>query len=322
MPRFPLSEPFDSGLLDVGDGNQVYYEQVGNPEGVPVLMVHGGPGAGCSLNGRGAYDPKRFRTILFDQRNCGRSLPHAADPSVDLTANTTRHLVADMELLRAHVGVEKWMLNGGSWGSTLILAYAERHPERVSRVVITGVTTLDRASIAWWYEGTSRFFPEEYERFRDYVPAEERGEDIFDLINAYGRLMTHPDPEVRARTAQEWLVWEDAIISLEPNGTRDNYTNRPDDAAAAFVRICAHYFANAAFLEDGELVRDAGKLEGIPALLVHGRHDLGGPPKTAWDLAKAWPGAELVIIEDAGHTGSETFATEVRSGIDRLTADL
>jgi len=322
VPRFPLSEPFDSGLLEVGDGNQVYYEQVGNPEGIPVLMVHGGPGAGCSLNGRGAYDPKRFRTILFDQRNCGRSLPHAADPSVDLSANTTHHLVADMELLRAHVGVEKWMLNGGSWGSTLILAYAERHPERVSRVVITGVTTLDHASIAWWYEGTSRFFPEEYERFRDYVPTEERGEDIFDLINAYGRLMTHPDPVVRARAAREWLIWEDAIISIEPNGTPGNYGNRPDDAAAAFVRICAHYFANAAFLEDGELLRDAGKLKGIPALLVHGRHDLGGPPKTAWDLAKAWPGAELVMIEDAGHTGSETFVAEVRSGIDRLTADL
>ena len=322
MPGFPVSEPFDSGLLDVGDGNRIYYEQVGNPEAIPVLYVHGGPGSGCSLNARGIYDPERFRTILFDQRNCGRSLPHAGDPSVDLSANTTQHLIADMELLREHLGVDKWLLNGGSWGSTLILAYAERHPERVTRVVISGVTALSPAAVSWWYEGTGRFFPAEYERFRDYIPAAERGTGILDLINAYGRLMTHPDAQVRARTAQEWLTWEDAIISLEPNGTRDNYRNRPDDAAAAFVRICAHYFGNGAFLEDGELIRAAGKLEGIPALLLHGRHDLGGPVKTAWDLARAWPGAELVIIEDSGHTGSPAFVAEARSGIDRLTAGL
>jgi proline iminopeptidase len=322
MPRFPISEPFDSGLLDVGDGNRVYYEQVGNPEGLPVLMVHGGPGSGCTVNARGVYDPQRFRTVLFDQRNCGRSLPHASDPSVDLSANTLHHLIADMELLRERLGIEKWLLNGGSWGSTLILAYAERHSGRVTAVVIPGVTTTTRAGIAWLYEGTGLIFPEGYERFRDYIPAEERGEDVFDLLKAYGRLMAHPDPEVRARTAQEWTTWEDAIISLEPNGTRNAYSSRPDDAAAAFVRICAHYFGNAAFLEDGELLHNAGKLAGIPAVLAHGRHDLGTPLKTAWDLAKAWPDAELLIIEDAGHTGSPAYLTEIRAAMDRLTAEL
>jgi proline iminopeptidase len=227
-----------------------------------------------------------------------------------------------MELCREHLGIEKWLLNGGSWGSTLILAYAERHPERVTAAVIPGVTTLDRAAVSWWYEGTSRFFPEAYERFRAHIPAEQRGEDIFDLINAYGRLMTHPDPEVRARTAEEWLTWEDVIVSLEPNGTADNYRNKPDDAAAAFVRICAHYFGNGVFLEEGELIRNAGKLKGIPAVLAHGRHDLGGPAETAWNLAKAWSDSELLIIEDVGHTGSPAYLTEIRGAMDRLTAGL
>ena len=319
MPRFPITEPNDSGLLDVGDGNQVYWEEVGNPAGIATLAVHGGPGSGCSLNTRGTFDPERFRSVIFDQRNCGRSLPHASDPTVDLSANTTHHLVADMERLREHLGIEKWLLYGGSWGSTLILAYAERHAERVTAAVIPDVTTTSRDGIAWLYEGVGRFFPEEAERFRDYIPAEERGKDVFDLIAAYGRLMASPDPKVRARAAQEWLTWEDAVISMEPNGTRNAYSSRPDDAKLAFVRICAHYFGNAAFLEDEELLRNAWKLKGIPGVLVHGRHDLGGPLKTAWDLAKAWPGAELVIVEDSGHTGSASFSEALREAVDRLT---
>lgn len=318
MPRFPVTEPFDSGLLEVGHGNQVYYEQVGNPEGVPVLYVHGGPGAGCSINARGAFDPARYRTILFDQRNCGRSLPHASDPAVDLSSNTTENLIADMEQLREHVGVEKWLLYGGSWGATLILAYAERHPERVTHVLIPAVTTTDREGVAWLYEGVGRIFPEAQERFREYIPADERGEDVFDLLAAYGRLMEHPDPEVRARTAEEWMTWEDAVISQEANGMPGAYSARMDDARLAFVRICAHYFSNAGFLEDGELMRNVGRLAGIPAVFVHGRMDLGGPVKTAWDLAKAWPGTELVVIEDSGHTGSKAFEEAIKAGIERL----
>jgi proline iminopeptidase len=320
MPRFPVTEPFDSGLLEVGTGNRMYYEQVGNPEGVPVAIVHGGPGAGCSLNQRGAFDPERYRVILFDQRNCGRSLPHASDPATDLTDNTTQNLVADMELLREHVGVEKWMLYGGSWGSTLILAYAETHPERVTHALIPAVTVTDSEGVYWLYEGVGRIFPEAQERFREYIPADERGKDVFDLLAAYGRRMADPDPEVRARTAHEWMTWEDAVISQEVNGTPGAYNARVDDARAAFVRICAHYFSNKAFIEDGRLYRDASRLADIPAVFVHGRNDLGAPAKTAWDLAKAWPGSELVIIEDSGHTGSGAFAQAIKDAMDRLAA--
>jgi proline iminopeptidase len=237
---------------------------------------------------------------------------------VDLSTNTTRKLVADMEKLRAHLGIEKWILYGGSWGSTLILAYAERHPERVAAVLIVGVTTLRRDEIAWLYQGVGRFFPREWERFRDHVPAEERGADVFDLLAAYGRMMTRPDPREREATAKAWLDWEDTVISLEPNGKRGAYSDRPDDARIAFVRICAHYFSNGAFLEDGELLRNAGKLAGIPAVLVHGRFDLGGPLQTAWELARAWPGAQLVVVEDSGHTGSASMTAAVREAFGRL----
>lgn len=322
MPGFPVSEPFDTGLLEVGDGQRVYFEQVGKTDGVPVLVVHGGPGSGCSVNARGAFDPARFRAILFDQRGCGRSLPHASDPNVDLSTNTTQNLVADMEKLRAHVGVEKWMLYGGSWGSTLILAYAQSHPERVSGVIIPGVTTSDSAGVAWLYEGAGRFFPDAAERFREYIPAADRGEDVFDLLRAYGKLMAHPDPEVRARTAHEWVTWEDAVISLEYKGKPTQYSAQVDDARLAFVRLCAHYFANTGFFEDGELIRGAGKLAGIPAIFVHGRHDLGCPVGVAYELAKAWPGAELVIVEDSGHTGSPSFGTVLGEAIERISGKL
>jgi proline iminopeptidase len=320
MSRFPVTEPFDSGLLEVGDGNRMYYEQVGNPEGIPVAIVHGGPGAGCSVNQRGAFDPERYRVILFDQRNCGRSLPHASDPATDLSANTTQNLVADMELLREHLGLEKWMLYGGSWGSTLILAYAEAHPERVTHALIVSVTVTDSDGVAWLYEGVGRIFPEAQERFREHIPADERGKDVFGLLAAYGRRMEHPDPEVRARAAHEWMAWEDAVISQEANGSPGAYSAHVDDARAAFVRICAHYFSNAAFIEDGELYRNADRLAGIPAVFVHGRNDLGGPVLTAWNLAKAWPGSELVVIEDSGHTGSTAFGQAVRDAIERLAA--
>ena len=320
MSRFPVTEPFDSGLLEVGDGNRMYYEQVGNPAGIPVAFVHGGPGSGCSVRQRGAFDPERYRVVLFDQRNCGRSLPHASDPATDLSANTTQHLVADMELLREHLGLEQWMLYGGSWGSTLILAYAETHPERVTHVLIPAVTVTDSEGVAWLYEGVGRIFPEAQERFREYIPAADRGKDVFDLLAAYGKLMEHPDPEVRARTAHEWMAWEDAVISQEVNGSPGSYSKRVDDGRAAFVRICAHYFSHAAFLEDGELYRNAGRLAGIPAVFVHGRNDLGGPVATAWNLAKAWPGSELVVVEDSGHTGSDAFNQAVKDAMVRLAA--
>jgi proline iminopeptidase len=318
MPRFPVIEPYESGLLDVGDGQRIYWEQCGDPDGVPVLRVHGGPGSGCTAGQRGGLDPAAFRTILFDQRNCGRSLPHAADPEVDLSSNTTWNLVADMERLREHLGVERWILYGSSWGSTLILAYAERHPGRVTAAVITAVTTTRRSEIAWLYEGVGRFFPREWERFRDHVPEAERGEDVFGLLAAYGRMAADPDPLVRAGAVASWLDWEDTVISMEPNGTPNAYSARPDANKAAFVRICAHYFSHGAFLEDGRLLREAWRLAGIPAVLIHGRLDLGGPLQTAWELARAWPGAELVVVEDAGHTGGDSMSAAVQAAFARF----
>ncbi|MEV7087604.1 alpha/beta fold hydrolase [Streptomyces sp. NPDC093085] len=318
----PPIEPYDQGLLDVGDGNRVHWEVCGNPRGKPALVVHGGPGSGRSPYTRRYFDPERYRVVLFDQRNCGRSTPHAADPATDLRHNTTAHLIADMERLRAHLGIDRWLLFGGSWGSTLILAYAETHPERVSEVVISGVTMTRRAEIAWLYGGSGRLFPEEWERFRAGAgqhrqeereragaPAppelDHRTAAAPSLVAAYARLVASPDPAVRERATADWCAWEDAVLSQEPNGSPAPYAGRPALDQQALVRICSHYFSNGAWLEEGALLRDAHRLAGIPAVLVHGRHDLAGPLGTAWEVARAWPGSRLVVIEDAGHKGSD-----------------
>jgi proline iminopeptidase len=304
--------PDEHGMLDVGDGNRVYWEAWGDPAGKPVLKVHGGPGSGFAPGRPRGWDLERCRVVVFDQRGCGRSTPHASDPATDMTVNTTEHLLADMELLRTHLGIERWLLNGGSWGSTLILAYAERHPDRVSEIIIPAVTTTRRSEIDWLYRGVARFFPEAWDRFRTGVPEDERDGD---LVAAYARLMEHPDPGVRAKAANNWLAWEDAVISAEPNGKPNAYSDRPDAAKLAFVRICAHYFSHAAWLEEGVLLRDADRLAGIPGLLVHGRLDMGSPIGTAWELARAWPDARLVVIEDSGHTGSTTMARVLKEAL-------
>ncbi|WP_433248395.1 prolyl aminopeptidase [Streptosporangium sp. CA-135522] len=311
----PPIEPYDHGMLDTGDGNLVYWEVCGNPEGKPALVVHGGPGSGCTPGQRRTFDPKLYRVVLFDQRNCGRSKPHASDPAADMSLNTTEHLLSDMERLREHLGIDRWLLYGGSWGSTLILAYAERHPERVTEMVIPAVTTTRRSEIDWLYRGVGRFFPEQWERFRDGVPEAERGGD---LVAAYARLMEHPDPEVRSKAAIDWTTWEDVVVSMEPNGKPNPYSDRPSDDLVAFVRICAHYFAHGAWLEEGILLREAGKLAGIPGVLIHGRLDLSGPADTAWELARAWPDAELIIVEDSGHTGSNEMRDQILGAIDRF----
>jgi proline iminopeptidase len=310
---YPPIEPYAHGLLDVGDGNTIYWECCGNFEGMPALVVHGGPGAGCTPGQRRTFDPARYRTILFDQRGCGRSRPHASDPAVEMRHNTTEHLLRDMERLREHLHVDKWLLCGGSWGVTLALAYAERHRERVSALVLLSVTSTRRSEIEWLYGGVSRFFPEAYERFR-----EGAGNPDGDIVAAYASLMEHPDRAVRERAAADWCAWEDAVISLESNGRPGVYSARVDDARLAFVRICAHYFAHAAWLEEGALIRDAGRLAGIPGVLLHGRNDLGGPVITAWELARAWPGAELTVIEDSGHTGSAAMERELLRAADRF----
>jgi proline iminopeptidase len=313
MERYPPTEPYDRGLLDVGDGNLVYWELRGNPSGKPALVVHGGPGSSCLGSTGRSFDPDRYRIVLFDQRGCGRSLPHASDPATDMSVNTTEHLLGDMEWLREQLGIERWLLHGGSWGSTLILAYAERHPERVSEIVIPSVTTSRRSEIDWLYYGVGRFFPEAWERFRAGVPESERDGD---LLAAYARLMESPIDDVRTRAAADWLAWEDAVVSQEPLGIPNAYSDRPPDAQLAFVRICALYFSNAAWLEEGVLLRNANRLAGIPGVLIHGRLDMGSPLGTAWELARAWPDAELVVIDDSGHTGSQAMNTAVRDALD------
>jgi proline iminopeptidase len=310
---YPATSPYAQGMLEVGDGNQVYWETCGNPDGKPAVIVHGGPGSGCSPGQGRTFGPERYRLVLFDQRGCGRSRPHASDPATDMRYNTTAHLIADMELLRQHLGIDRWLLHGYSWGSTLSLAYAERYPERVSEIVISAVTTTRRAEIDWLYRGVGRFFPEQWERFLAGAPGTPRDGDI---VAAYARLAEDPDQGVREKATADWCAWEDAVLSGETKAAV--YAGRPAAAKLAFVRICSRYFANGAWLEDGALLRDAHRLAGIPGVLIHGRLDMGGPLDTAWQLARAWPAAELTVIEDAGHLSKQAALNHLLRALDRF----
>jgi proline iminopeptidase len=310
---YPPIEPHERGALDVGDGNVVSWEASGAPDGKPAVVLHGGPGQGCAPNMRRAFDPRRYRIILFDQRGCGRSTPHASDPGTEMRFNTTEHLIGDMEALRAHLGVERWLLAGGSWGSTLALAYAERHPSCVSEIVLNGVTTSRRAEAKWLYEGAARFFPEAWERFRGHVPEADRDGDV---IAAYARRMEHVDAMVRLAASRAWCAWEDAVLSLEPQAETSPYGGMSTEDLLAFVRICTHYLHHGAWLEDGALIRDANRLAGIPGVLIHGRRDLSCPVETAYELARAWPGAELVVLEDAGHLRSDSKRAALLRALD------
>jgi proline iminopeptidase len=308
---YPPIEPYDSGVLDVGDENSIYWEVCGNPAGQSALVVHGGPGSGASRGSARLFDPERYRVVLFDQRGCGRSRPHASDPTTKMAVNTTRHLVADMEQLREHLEIDAWLLYGGSWGSTLVLVYAEQHPERVKGVVIAGVTMTRPSETDWLYRGVARFLPAQWERFRSFA-----GSD--DVVRAYARLMEDPDLKVRQRAAAEWVAWEDAVIAHETKGSPGAYRARVDDARLAFVRICTHYFAHDAWLEDDELLRNAHLLRRIPGVLIHGRLDLGSPLRTAWELQRAWPAAYLVVIDDDGHTGGDATRSAVLIATERF----
>jgi proline iminopeptidase len=307
-------EPSATGMLDVGDGNRVYWETWGNPDGRPAVFIHGGPGSGFRPRSGRSFDPARYRCVRFDQRGCGRSTPHASDPATDMSVNTTHHLVADMERLREHLGIEKWLLYGGSWGSTLTLAYAQRFPHRVSEIVIASVTTFRHAECDWLYRGAARFFPEEWQQFRG-------GAHDDDIAAGYVRQLGDPDFAVRDRAARAWLAWEDAVVSLEPGGVANYYSNRPADAAQAFVRICAHYYRNYAWLPDGELLRNAHLLAGIPGVLVHGRLDLSCPVDTAWELSRAWPGSELTVLDGSGHQGNPARREVIIGALDRFAAN-
>jgi proline iminopeptidase len=308
-------EPYAHGMLDVGDGNLIYWEQCGNPDGKPVVVLHGGPGSGCSPHLRRYFDPTAYRIVLFDQRNCGRSKPNINDPTTDLSANTTQHLVADIELLRQHLLIDRWMLFGGSWGTTLGLAYAEKHPQHITEIVFFGITMTRSSEIHWLHEGVSPMFPEQWARFRAGVPEHERQGD---LIEAYHRLLYHPDPLVCNQAAKDWHDWEVAAITIDPNFKPSPLWSNPDYRLAR-ARIVTHYFRHNAWLEDGVLLREAQKLNGIPGILIQGRLDLGAPMMTAWELRQAWADSELIIIEGAGHAITDNGVSEALiAATDRL----
>jgi proline iminopeptidase len=300
MEPYPPIEPYETGMLEVGDGQSVYWEISGNPKGKPAIALHGGPGGGSSPGRRRWFDPDRYALVQIDQRGCGRSTPHAGDLTTDLATNTTHHLIADLELLREHLGIDRWLVWGASWGVTLALAYAERHPERVTEMILLSITMTRRSDVRWFSRDVGRYFPEEWSRFRAGVPeADQDG----DLVAAYDRLMNaNPDPAVRLQAARDWVAWEDAILSLEADYVRPNPRWADERYMVCFARLVTHYFSNAAWLKEDELLRNAPRLAGIPGVLLHGRLDLAGPPDVAWQLAQAWPGAELHFIT-GGHTG-------------------
>ena len=308
---YPAIEPFDHGLLDVGEGHRIYWEVSGNPAGKPAVALHGGPGGGSSPGRRRAFDPEAYRLVQFDQRGCGRSTPSAAALDTDLATNTTRHLIDDMERLRAHLHIDRWLVWGGSWGVTLALAYAQQYPERVSEMVLVAVTMTRPADIHWLYHEAGRFLPEQWARFR------EGGAQAEDLVAAYDQLLNgRGDPAVRVKAAQDWCDWEDAVVSLE-EGWTPNPRYADPDFRMLFARLCAHYFSHAAWLDDGELLRNAGRLSGIPGVLIHGRLDLGSPADVPWLLSRAWPGAELHLV-GTGHMGGVEMTERMRAALDRF----
>jgi proline iminopeptidase len=296
---YPKAEPYDCGMLPVGDGAEIYWETCGNPAGKPALFLHGGPGGGLLPDHRRFFDPDAYRIVLFDQRNCGRSRPYAGDPAVSLRHNTTPHLVADIERLRERLGVERWLVFGGSWGTTLGLAYAQAHPDRVTELVLRGVWLVRPGDEAWSFtpSGAAHLFPAEWAAFVAPIPADER----HDLVAAYGRRITDPDPAVHVPAARAWMGWELSANTLLPVTPPD----LDDTALLAFARITHHYIANGAFLPEEGLLAGIDRIRHIPAVIVNGRYDVKTPPGQAWALHQAWPEAELRIVEDAGHGGSE-----------------
>lgn len=303
-------------MLDVGDGQAIYWEVSGNPKGTAAVTLHGGPGSGSSPGRRRWFDPDRYRLVQFDQRGCGRSTPHAGDWDTDLSTNTTHHLIADIERLREHLGIERWLVWGGSWGVTLALAYAERYPHRVSEMVLLSITNSRRSDVHWLAHETGRYFPEDWARFRAGVPEAERD----DLVAAYDRLLNTPgDPAIRRQAARDWVAWEDAILSLEEGYVRPNPRWADERFMVAFARLVTHYFSHAAWLEDDELLRNATSLRGIPGVLLHGRLDLSGPADIAWQLAQAWPDAELHYVP-GGHTGDAEMDRLLLEATDRYAA--
>lgn len=298
---YPPLEPYARGMLDVGDGHRVYWERCGTPGAKPVVFLHGGPGAGCGAAQRQQFDPALYDVLLFDQRGCGRSTPFAS-----LDANSTWHLVADIERLREMAGIDRWMVFGGSWGSTLALAYAQRHPDRVTELVLRGIFLGTRREYDWLYRyGASELYPEAWADFTGHVPVAERG----DLLLAYHQRLTSDDRQVRLAAAKAWATWEGVTVTLLPDPAMlADFTDA--DHAVAVARIENHYFRHDCWLEPDQLLRDAGRLQGIPGVIIQGRHDCCTPPWAAWALKQAWPDVELQIVPDGGHLFTEPGITD------------
>jgi len=298
---YPSLEPYDHGFLEVGDGHTVYYEQSGNADGKPALFVHGGPGAGGDIGARRFFDPSGYRIIVFDQRGAGRSRPEAS-----LSDNTTWHLVADMELLRERLSIEQWLVFGGSWGSTLSLAYAQRHPNAVSELVLRGIFLLRKKELDWFYQsGASEICPDEWAHFLAPIPPEER----HDLLYAYYRRLTGEDAETRLTAARAWSIWEGSTSFLTPDANRTMQFGTPE-FALALARIETHYFTNRGFFaKEDELLGGIDLIRHIPAVIVQGRYDVVCPMTTAWELASRWPEADFRIVTDAGHSAYEPGIT-------------
>jgi len=294
---YPEIQPYDHGYLETEDGHHVYWELCGNPRGKPAIFLHGGPGSGCSSNHRRLFNPEHYNVLLFDQRGCGRSAPLAS-----LENNTTWHLVDDMERLRREVlKAEKMLVFGGSWGSTLSLAYAQTHPEHVSELIVRGIFTVRQAELEWFYQGGAAWlFPDHWEQFLAPIPENERD----DLIAAYHRRLTGTDRQEQLRAAQAWTQWESRTITLLPSAEHQQ-ARAADESALAFARIENHYVFNGAFMEEGQLIRDAHRLRDIPGVIIQGRYDACTPARTAWDLHRAWPQAAFHLIQDAGHAFDE-----------------
>jgi proline iminopeptidase len=309
---YPPVEPFDQRMIAVGQGHQIYVEQCGNPKGMPVVVLHGGPGGGCSPAMRRYFDPRIYRIILFDQRGCGRSRPHAS-----VQDNTTWHLVADIEVIRRQLGVEDWLVFGGSWGATLALIYAQAHAAHVTHLILRGVFLMTQAELDWFYGGgAGKFWPETWARFVAPVPDGERN----DLIAAYHKRLFSGDMAQEIRFGRAWSAWENALASIHSSGTSGE---SPGGYARAFARLENHYFINKGFLEsDGQILEQMGRISHIPGVIVQGRYDMICPPASAWKLSGLWPAAELKMVRNAGHALSEPgISAELVRVMDRIAED-
>ena len=309
---YPPIDPFDQRMLDVGDGHRIYVEQCGNPEGIPVVVLHGGPGGGCSPAMRRYFDPNVYRVILFDQRGCGRSRPHAS-----VTDNTTWHLVRDIELIRKLLGIDRWIVFGGSWGATLALIYGQTHPEHTSAFVLRGVFLMTKSELDWFYGGgAGRFWPDLWEQFVKLIPEDERD----DLIAAYHRRLFSGDKVQEVRYARAWAAWENALAAIGSDGVTGE---SPADYARAFSRLENHYFQNGGFLgEDQQILACLDRIAHIPAVIVQGRYDMICPPVSAYRLAENWPNARLHMIGRAGHALSEPgISAELVRTMDRFASN-